>query len=226
MWGSRGNRRGGIRLAMAGLLAGVLSWAGVAMAAGEPVIVTRASQVKVDGDLSEWVTSHALRISSRLVADAKDVKDDQDLSAYAVLGYDDANVYVAVQVNDDALVFERSGGDIWQTDAVEVWFEGSQFGATLTQSGQAYVHSWHGADVSGAQVAVAKTAAGYNVELALPRSVVEGILGKKLAAGVKFQVAVGVDDADSQGGSREGQIYFPAGWGWGNPSTFATATVQ
>lgn len=211
-------------LALFGAL--LVSAAVSAGAAAAGVKVPAGPAAQVDGDLGEWGGGSATAITSKMVADAPDVKDDKDLSAQVYTRHDAQNLYVAVNVTDDVLVFERSGGDIWQTDAVEVWIGGSQFGATLDASGQAYLHSWQGADVSGAKVAVKKAGQGYAVEIALPYSLLKQVLGQEIKAGVSFPFAVGVDDADQSGGSREGQIYLPTGWKWGDTSTFTTATIE
>lgn len=217
-----GLKRGAVALFGALLVLAAVS----ASVAGAGVRVPVGQAAQVDGDLSEWGGASSTAITSQMVADAPDVKDDKDLSAQVYARRDAQNLYVAVNVSDDVLVFERSGGDIWQTDTVEVWIGNSQFGATLDTSGQAYLHSWQGADLSSAKIAVKKSAQGYAVEIAFPFSVLKAVLGQEIKAGLSFPFAVGIDDADQSGASREGQIYLPTGWKWGDTSTFTTATLE
>lgn len=151
--------------------------------------------------------------------------------------WDDKYLYVGVKVIDDTLIFERTGGDIWQTDCIEVWINGFQFGLTIDANGKAYAHGWQGS-VSGIKLAVktrkdlgqdpdlkvlGTSGGGYVVEAAFPIAELGSLTGMTPQAGSTFQFSLGIDDADDKGGSRLGQLYFPVGWVWGNPSSFATA---
>ena len=46
----------------------------------------------------------------------------EDLSGIFYMLWDDENLYMAVIVKDDTLSQNKTGGDIWNADAVEVFF--------------------------------------------------------------------------------------------------------
>jgi hypothetical protein len=193
--------------------------------AGESAVaVPRTDAISVDGDLTDWPMWAPIEIDHTMTADATDVTDDADLSAVAQFAWDDDKLYVAIEVSDDVLVFERSGGDIWQNDAVEIWLGGQQFGVALAD-GETYVHSWGGMDTAQIEAALVTHDSGYTVEVAFPLELVEEATGTTSEAEATFPVAVGVNDADEPGGERVGQIYFPEGWVWGDPETFGTAVL-
>lgn len=200
---------------------------GAVLAAGEPITIYKVNKgaIVVDGNLKEW-SGPATYVSSALVADSVDVRDDDDLSLFAMLAYDEDNFYLAFRVIDDVLVFERSGSDSWQTDCVEVWLMGNQIGLTLANGKAPEIANWHGINTTGMKLAIVPAANGYVVEASIPLSSMKSIIGKAPASGVSFPISFGADDCDTKGGSREGQIYFPKGWAWGNSASFATATFQ
>lgn len=199
---------------------------GSVLAAGEPVTITKVNSgaITVDGDLQEW-SGPAIYVSSGLVADSIDVDGDDDLSMIGMFAYDDDNLYAAFRVIDDVLVFERSGLEVWQTDCVELWLGGMQFGLTLA-NGKPAIASFGGVSTTGAELAVVPAPGGYVVEVSFPLSVVKSCIGKDAASGVSFEISFGADDCDTKGGSREGQIYYPPGWAWGSTATYATATFE
>ncbi|CAA9583838.1 MAG: CBM9 [uncultured Truepera sp.] len=181
--------------------------------------------ITVDGNLSDWSQRGPIQVgSSMVVADAPEVTDEGDLSATANLTYDDDWVYLGADVTDDVLVFERTGDAIWQTDSLEVWFGSQQFGVAVSDAAP-YLHSFGGMDIEEAEVAAIPHDGGYTVEVALPRAVVEETLEMTLEPGASLPVAVGANDADEEGGERVGQIYYPEGWTWGEPDTFAPLSV-
>lgn len=200
---------------------------GAAFAADEPVSIVKApGEIVIDGNIAEWAGVPASFTSSAWAADAKDLAGDDDLSMFSMFAYDANYLYMAFRVLDDAIVMARSGGDIWQNDCIEVWIGDKQYGITLANGADVYVHDWQGGGKDGIKAAVVPAGYGYVVEAAMPLALVESIIGKKVASGVSFQLSFGADDADTKGGGREGQIYFPTGWKWGDVSTYATATFQ
>lgn len=192
--------------------------------AAAEVLVPKVDGIIVDGNLADWAGVEAIFIDSSLVADATDVQGDSDLSALAWLAYSADAFYLAARVTDDALVFERTGGDIWQNDCIELWINDKQNGLTINVNGENFIHSWGGLNTSEAKVTVVKEENGYVLEAMLPKSMVSSTL--KLESGQAFKVAIGVDDADQSGGGRLGQIYFPEGWVWGQTSTFSDAVLE
>jgi hypothetical protein len=196
-------------------------------AAGEPVAIPKMAKAPtIDGNLAEWTGMPGYYVSSAWLTAGAGVDNDEDLSLWFMVGYDTDNLYVAYRVIDNAIVMERSGSSVWQTDCAELWLGPQQFGITLENGQSIYVHSWMGVDASKVKAALVPAAGGYTVEAAFPKAAVESSIGKKMVSGSSFQISFGADDADSPGGDRDGQIFFPAGWAWNNPSTYATATFQ
>ena len=193
-----------------------------APAGGDPAIV-RAESPIIDGDLSEWSGAGTITVPSTLITDVPDVDDDSDLSVTVNVAYDDDRVYIGADVKDDALVFERSGEAIWDGDALEFWLGAQQFGVALVDESP-YLHAWGEIDTSAAEVALTLSDGGYTVEVALPRSAL-GEADIFFDPGSSVPVAVGANDADEEGSARVGQIYYPEGWTWGEPNTFAPLTV-
>ena len=79
--------------------------------------------VTVDGDLSDWPKTAPITVDSSMTADATAVSDDGDLSMNAYTGFDDTTFYLGAEVTDDVLVFERSGDELADNDAVGVLAE-------------------------------------------------------------------------------------------------------
>jgi hypothetical protein len=191
-----------------------------------------ASTIMVDGDLSDWTTEATATLDSSMVTDKTDITDDNDLSVTAYVSYDDANLYIGANVLDDATVFERGGDQLYQTDALEFWLGMNQYAVAMSE-GEPVLHqfSFSGtpSDLSGAQVALEYTDTGYAVEVAIPLAVVSAAVESEVAAGSSLQMAFGGDDTDTPGKAdeeaREGQLYYPAGWEWGKPETYATVTL-
>ena len=94
------------------------------------------SPMRIDGDLSDWeeIGSHA--ISSGHVWSGSVPGGDVDCSAEFRIAYDQANLYVAVDVRDDAVVCNIAPDDVkghWRSDAVEICVDPSgQSDNTLT----------------------------------------------------------------------------------------------
>jgi Carbohydrate family 9 binding domain-like len=190
------------------------------------------STIAVDGDLSDWTTEVTATLDHTMVTDKTDITDDNDMSITAYVTYDDANLYIGANVLDDATVFERGGDQLYQTDALEFWLGMNQYAVAMSE-GEPVLHqfSFSGTpgDLSGTQVALEYTDTGYAIEVAIPLTVVSAAVESEVAAGSKIQLAIGGDDTDTAGKAdeeaREGQLYYPAGWEWGKPETFAAVTL-
>jgi hypothetical protein len=190
------------------------------------------STIAVDGDLSDWTTEVTATLDSSMVTDKTDITDDNDMSVTAYVTYDDTNLYIGANILDDATVFERGGDQLYQTDALEFWLGMNQYAVALSE-GEPVLHqfSFSGTpgDLSGTQVALEYTATGYALEVAIPLSVVSSAVTSDVMAGSSLQFAIGADDTDTLGKAdeeaREGQLYYPTGWAWGKPETFAMVTL-
>jgi endoglucanase len=179
----------------------------------------------LDGDLSEWQNAESITVDSSLVTDKTAITDDSDLSITAYLGQDAKNLYLAALVKDDALVFERSGDTLYETDGLEFWLNETQFMVALSD-GKAVLHrfSFSGVevDIGLMQHAIVTTDDGYNVEVAIPLELLATIITEPDT----FAFAIGADDADEEGGTAAGQLYYPKGWVWKETSTYSTVTLS
>lgn len=198
--------------------------------AQETISASKAT-IAVDGDLSDWTTEASVTLDPMMVTDKTDIADENDYSAQAYLAYDDENLYIGANVLDEATVFERGGDQLYETDAFEFWIGMNQFAVALSE-GQVVLHqfsfSGESVDLSATQVALEYTDTGYALEVAIPLAVVTAAAGSEVMAGAGFQFAVGGNDTDTAGvaeDAREGQVYYPSTWEWGNPESFATVTL-
>ncbi len=98
---------------------------------GEPLVIDcfRGTPDAIDGDLSDWnlgaMTPAVLDAQEQLSSDSANTASwdsPEDSSGEFYLLWDDENIYIAVVMKDDKLSQNKSGGDIWNADAVEVFF--------------------------------------------------------------------------------------------------------
>ena len=188
---------------------------------GPALTIRQAQQApKIDGQLDDWRLQAPIRITHKMLADARRVDNAQDCSAQVWCTWDANHLYLAAKVQDDALCFGEPGiAQWWQKDSMELWAGARQIGLNLSPKGSR-ARSANSA-LTGAQIALTPTKEGYIVEAALPWKVFGRPAGQ---VGQRFPFAVGVNDADATG-QREGQIYFPATWTHSQPDTFAQAVL-
>ena len=81
---------------------------------------------EIDGDLSDWnlaaMTPAVLDVEEQLNSGQASWDGPDDLSGEFYLLWDDENIYIAAVVKDDKLSMNKSGGDIWNADAIEIFF--------------------------------------------------------------------------------------------------------
>jgi len=80
----------------------------------------------IDGDLSDWnlsaMTPAVLDVAEQLNSGQASWDNVGDLGGKFYMLWDDENIYMAVIVTDDTLSQNKTGGDIWNADAVEIFF--------------------------------------------------------------------------------------------------------
>jgi hypothetical protein len=138
-----------------------------------------------------------------------------DCSGQFYLLWDDDNIYMAVVVKDDKISMNKSGGDIWNADAIEVFFATTDAIATHTatihyQYGfNANNQKWNWCNMDGAggvqpdylQIASSKTGDGYICEASIEHGRLRSL---QFAAGNAIGFHPVIDDTDN--GDREIQM--------------------
>ncbi len=191
---------------------------------GEPLVITclRGTPAAIDGDLSDWplngMTPAVLDAQKQLVNRAPDSDPatwagPDDCSGQFYLLWDDEKIYVAVVVKDDKLSMNKSGGSIWNADAVEVFFSTTN---AVTGHAEHYQYgfnannqkwNWDNMDSAGQtlpdylQVASSKTGDGYICEASIEYGRMTAL---NFAAGNAIGFHACLDDTDD--GDRQLQI--------------------
>ena len=184
-----------------------------------PRVTIPRKGAKADGDLGEWAGMKPLRITSRMVADAKDIRGDADLSALVWASWDERGLHIALKVRDDSLdLFPEPSLKWWERDSVEFWVGSLQVGLSLSRKGvkACTTKEWLGS----VRAVFRPERGGYVLEVSAPWDV----LGIRPRVGLSFPFAVGINDADGRG-RREGQIYFPSTWVHSQVETFSIAVL-
>jgi len=120
------------------LLVGIFTLLSVSLAIADPPAVhpvtgeelvidcLRGTPDAIDGDLSDWnleaMTPAVLDVVEQLHSGQDSWDGPVDCGGDFYLLWDDENIYIAVVVKDDKLSMNKSGGDIWNADAIEVLF--------------------------------------------------------------------------------------------------------
>ncbi|HUU15633.1 MAG TPA: sugar-binding protein [Sedimentisphaerales bacterium] len=185
----------------------------------EPLVMDclRGTPDAIDGDLSDWnlegMTPAVLDVVEQVFLGQSSWDGPEDCSGEFYLLWDDENIYMAGVVKDDWLSMNKSGGDIWNADCIEVLFsttnavaghdEHYQYGFDFKEQRW----NWCNMDGSGGrepdylQVASTETADGYICEAAIP-------YGQMLSLDFSVGNTIGfhpvLDDTDN--GNRELQM--------------------
>jgi len=120
----------GIQMAHAGPTGGVIR---------APKVAERT--IVIDGDLKEWqlglFTDKQKIVLTRKngFINAGTIDDDKDFSAIVYAVYDSKNLYIGVEVTDDATDKAQVGGNNWQNDCIESWIDGAGDAGTMTDRG-------------------------------------------------------------------------------------------
>jgi hypothetical protein len=95
---------------------------------GEPLVLDclRGTPDAIDGDLSDWdlgAMTPTVLDSEEQLYNGQDTWDNaRDSSGEFYFLWDDVNIYIAVVMKDDVLSQNKTGGDIWNADAIEIFF--------------------------------------------------------------------------------------------------------
>ena len=186
---------------------------------GENLVIDcfRGSPSTIDGNLSDWnldaLTPAVLDVEEQLNSGQASWDGPDDLSGEFYMLWDDENIYMAVIVKDDKLSQNKTGGDIWNADAIEIFFattnavggheEHYQYGFDFTNQ------TWNWCNMDGAgqsaidylQVASSITADGYICEAAIEYG---QMLSLDFSAGNNIGFHPVLDDTDN--GDREIQM--------------------
>jgi len=152
---------------------------------GEDLVINcfRGAPSTIDGDLSDWnldaMTPAVLDVEEQLNSGQASWDGPDDLSGEFYMLWDDENIYMAVIVKDDTLSQNKTGGDIWNADCIEIFFattnavpphdEHYQYGFDFTNQ----TWNWCNMDSAGQgpidylQVASVETADGYICEASI-----------------------------------------------------------
>jgi len=189
------------------------------------LVSRRASRPPViDGDLAEWTQPERIEVNAA-TADRVSGQANPglaDISALVSSFWDEGWLYFAGRIEDDTLW--RDSADIWEDDSIEFALDGAHDRTSgglddhqFNLASDGTLRRYGTLDAIGAQAAVVRRAGGYDVELALPISL--------LAAGpmtegkvMGFTVAL-VDDDD--GGDRRGPLDNYLVWEGMNPVSAA-----
>ena len=183
---------------------------------GDPLVVNcYRGTPTLDGVLSEWGGDVAVLDVAEQIADPALWEGTSDCSAKFYTMWDDTNIYVGVEVTDDAVVANQTGGSIWKNDCAEIFFattnsvaghdEHYQYGITP----EGAIWNWCNMDGNGSQepdyvqLATSKTGSGYVMECAVEYS---NMASLDFSAGNIIGYHPCVDDWDGEGAEPSFQI--------------------
>jgi len=186
---------------------------------GEPLVVTclKGAPEAIDGDLSDWnlesMTPAVLDATAQVYTGQTSWTGPADCSGKFYLLWDDKKIYIAVEVKDDKFSNNKTDGNIWNADCVEVFFGTTNAVAPHAEHYQygfnANDQKWNWCNMdSGGQVlpdyveiASTKTRDGYICEVAIEYGRMTAL---KFEAGTTLGFHPCIDDTDDS--DREGQI--------------------
>jgi len=152
-------------------------------ATNQPLVVNcdRGTPV-LDGSLDEWGGDVAVLDVVEQIDAPDPWTGPGDCSARFYAMWDNTNIYIGVEVTDDAVVTNQTGGSIWKNDCAEIFFattnsvaghdEHYQYG--ITPGG--HIWNWCNMDGNGSkepdyvQLATSMTGNGYVMECAVEYS--------------------------------------------------------
>jgi hypothetical protein len=190
----------------------------------------------IDGVVDDiWARASVQYI--RATNDGADPTGPADCSGQFRVLYDATNLYVLVDVNDEALVQDSDPAQGWLDDRVEIFIDGdnSKDAAQDGRNDEQYCFRWnHGVvevpvewyrsptSLAGVQYVVVTTDSGYRIETKLPWTT---MIGGSAQAGRLIGIDVMVDD-DDDGGDTDSQIaWYATGGDPHHPNLWGTALL-
>lgn len=194
-------------------------------------------KIAIDGKLDEWTNVPSINLDSAeyLVATNRSWGGVKDISGKIYVMWDEDYLYIACDITDNVVIQEKTGGHIFQGDAIEIYLRMNyyedggkshytstdyQFG--FTPGTDAKAPAWHlwnnSAMIEDILIAAQKTATGYQLEVAIP--IWE--MGLELEESLEIGFDVAIDDVDSKGAAdTELQLCWSrSADGWQNPTVF------
>ena len=186
---------------------------------GENLVIEclRGTPDAIDGDLSDWklggMTPAVLDAEAQLYTGQTSWDNANDCSGEFYMLWDDTNIYMAVIVKDDKLSMNKTDGDIWNADCIEIFFATTNAIADHSEHYQygfnANNQTWNWCNMdSGGQSAIdylqcasTVTADGYICEAAIEYG---QMLSLDFSVGNNIGFHPVIDDTDD--GDREIQI--------------------
>jgi uncharacterized protein YjdB len=180
-----------------------------------------ASAITVNGNLNEasWCISNVLTKTT--------IGTPNNTVTFGVL-WDNTNLYVGVKVLDANLY--SSQPDVWNADAVEIYFDGANNGGTVYDANdRQYLITWNKTAIweqhsylTGVVAAQMNITGGYSVEFAIPWS----NLGITPVNNLTIGFDLGNDDDDTGGGRQNQSVWNGTINNYNNPSGFGKLVVS
>jgi hypothetical protein len=188
---------------------------------GEALVLEclRGTPDAIDGDLSDWklggMVPAVLDSEAQMSSGQTTWSGPEDSSAEFYMLWDDDNIYMAVIMKDDTLSMNKTDGDIWNADCIEMFFSTLNAVADCSEHYQygfnANNQTWNWCNMDGdgqsaidyLQVASAVTADGYICEAAVAHS---QMLSLDFSIGNTIGFHPVFDDTDIINGDRELQM--------------------
>jgi len=189
-----------------------------------------SAPIVVDGSASDWsaVPSFFVPYTRSVVTSSIPTlaTSNADNSANVRAAWDATNLYVLVEVTDNAVI-DAPGTALYNEDSTELYLDGTHSRAASYGAGdyQLIVTAGNRADpamesATGFAHATARTATGYTVEYAVPWAA----LGARDSGVVGFDLAVNDND---DGGSRKSQLMWSGdGTAYLDPRQFGDLTID
>ncbi|MBL4701111.1 MAG: hypothetical protein JKX85_07620 [Phycisphaeraceae bacterium] len=177
-------------------------------------IVPVTAAVTLDGKLDEWDMDSAYILDKSLYnrkLGTQGITGPRDVIAYWKASWDKSYLYVAVQIFDDNLSFEKYS-PLFRNDAVELWVNKQQFVFSINPDGKAAVEPYGNYDSKKITMATRRGEKPHhlhpgmkywNLELKIQADCLE----TAAKIGNSFYMALGVDDVDPN--EKPTQLFFP-----------------